>query len=323
MLNPLDEVKPLFKYIGGKRWLKNNLEEHFRNVLSNRSLTTYCEPFVGGMGAFLSIYNVLLDNGIKKVILNDINVNIINFYKIINGEDGMSHKDLIVEVIDLERELHDLIPVGTKQMHKLKEKEKIKIRLRDANWFFGEKRKRFNELLLIENKNTAEIIESASLLMFLQTHCFNGVYRENSRGEYNTPFNWEATTKTQKQITEDVKAVKNVFSKFEMIISNSSALDLEYSKDVFYYLDPPYINDGENENKYHKDHFDKEKQLKLIANLKDNVFVYSNHNNQEIKDAFDLHGVEYNLEIVRRKNIMSASVESRKEDKEELIISVK
>ena len=104
---------------------------------------------------------------------------------------------------------------------------------------------------------------------------------------------------------------------------NKSAIDFIFDKNSFYYLDPPYLNEDEVENKYNKEHFDKKQQLNLISMLNGISFVYSNHNSDIIIDAFNLHKKEYVIEIVKRKNIISASVESRKEDKEEIIVASK
>ena len=318
-----NEVKPLFKYIGGKRWLKNNLEVHFKNVLSRKNFTTYVEPFVGGMGAFLSLYELLESSGIKKVVLNDINSHIINFYRIINEEGDFKSSDLIDKMVLFETEFMSLIPHGTHKLHKLKEKHQIKLNLKDANWLFLQKRTRFNELLKREEQTKEEKVEMAALLLFLQAHCFNGIYRENSKGEYNTPFNWAVKEKTRNQLEKDIASVKEVFDKFDLVLTNKSALELEYDENTLYYLDPPYLNDEEdNENKYNKDHFDKKCQLELIELIKGKNFIYSNHNSDLIREAFQLHNIEYLYEIVKRKNIVSASVESRNEDKEEILISL-
>lgn len=317
------EVKTLFKYIGGKRWLRNNLRQEFSNILKMKNFDTYVEPFVGGMGAFLSVYDVLKENGIKKIILNDINTNLINFYKIIKEEDGLKTKDLIDKFLILEQSFISTIPKETSKLHKIKDKFKIKENLTHANINFLNQRKRFNVLIKNDNKNNEEKIETAAILLFLQAHCFNGIYRENSKGEYNTPFNWEVREKTKEILEEEIKDVQNVFNLFEVKLLNKSALDImdTNSENIFYYLDPPYLNNNISENKYNKEHFDEEKQMQLIEKLNNKFFVYSNHHNDKLLNAFKLHGKDYKVQIIMRKNIISASVESRKEDKSEILIS--
>lgn len=332
------DVKPLFKYVGGKRWLKEILRKNIKNQLikgnkEGKPFDTYVEPFVGGMGAFLSVYDVLKENGIKTVIINDINTVLINFYRIVNGENGLKSETLLKTFIGLEKTFDTFVPEIVRKLHPLKDKLKIKDFLAKANNFYLEKRTRFNELVVKEKLSNDEIIESSALLMFLQSHCFNGVYRENSKGEYNTPFNWSWKIKNEFHTKNELSDIKKVFKLFNMQIFNKSALEIEYNDEYLYYLDPPYLNEDIEENKYNKDHFGKDEQIKLIELIKDKSFVYSNHKNltllnhfgfqKEVEGEGFLENSNYEIEFVLRKNIVSASVESRQDDKEEIVVSSK
>ena len=53
------KVNPPFKYIGGKTWLKDKLRAKVKHQVSKNKFTAFCEPFCGGLGAFLNVYDIL------------------------------------------------------------------------------------------------------------------------------------------------------------------------------------------------------------------------------------------------------------------------
>lgn len=303
------KVSPLFNYIGGKSWLRNSLRKSVNAILEKKTnINSYTEPFAGGLGAFLGVYDILLNHKITSVILNDINSKLINFYNVVKNNPDK----LIEEYIKLEDECQKTIPSEALTLNKTKDKDKLKTLLTATNSFYNKQREEFNK----QQKD----ITSAALLLFLQNHCFNGVYRENSKGGYNTPFNWEARTIDKTKVKEKIQEVNEVFSKLNVTFTNKSFSDLTYDKDTLFYLDPPYVNEIISENKYHKDGFTVNKQMELIDCIKNFSFVYSNHDNKILEDKFNSIGRELLTQKIARKNIISASNESRKTDKIELLI---
>jgi len=303
------KVKTLFKYIGGKAWLKEQLREEINYLVKQKKPSTYVEPFTGGLGAFLSVYDILLNGGVKTIILNDINYKLINFYKIVAN----SPEILIEEYIKLEKQFAESIPKEANGLHPIKDKIKLKKLLINAEIFFKNVRNSFN--------NEKDINKSASQLLFLQKHCFNGVYRENLSGQYNTPFNWDAKSFSEEQIKEKILDVNKVFKNFEMIFSIGSFEHLEYKEESLYYLDPPYINQDLIENKYNKDAFGVDKQKLLIEKISRVPFVYSNHDNDLLLSEFKEKVNKFKVKKIPRKNIISASTESRKNDKIEILVT--
>ncbi len=304
-----EKVTPLFKYIGGKTWLKNHLRQELLYILSANKVETYIEPFSGGLGAFLGIQDLLRQNGINKVILNDINSKLINFYKTIQKESN----DLIVAYVKLENEFSSLVPSKYFSLNPKLEKIEIKEILKLAEDFYIKTRNEFNS-----NSNS---VENAARLLFLQKHCFNGIYRENSKGGYNTPFNWDGKSFSKEFIEEKINAIKALFSKFDIIFTNKSFIELEYVSTNLYYLDPPYINEDIGENKYNKDSFGIREQKKLIEKISKVPFIYSNHDNKILLDEFKKYNLDLHIRKIARKNIVSASAQSRKEDKLEILIT--
>lgn len=305
------KVMTLFNYIGGKGWLRDQLRLSIEESLNkNKSLDTYVEPFAGGLGAFLNIYDLLKNNNIKNVILNDINKKLITFYQIVQNKP----QDLVSKYLVLEKNFAKKIPQEVLVLHKTKDKDKLKVLLKEAENYYKEIRKEYNTL--------TDSLEIASRLLFLQNHCFNGVYRENSKGEYNTPFNWEGKIYTEQKIQDKVNTVHDIFKLFNITFSTESFLNLNYNIKTLYYLDPPYINEIEAlENQYHQDSFNVEKQKLLIEKIQHSAFIYSNHDNSILLEEFTKHNIKIEVLKIARKNIISASNESRKNDKMEILIS--
>lgn len=297
-------VKPLFKYIGGKTWLRTKLREKVSKVLSNKEIKYYVEPFAGGLGSFLSVYDVLLTNNISNVVLGDINSNLINLYKHINSHT----EELIEDTILLEKGFSKTISIPSDIKHTKEE-------LKDAETYYKEIRNSFNI-----NKKEDTPLQSARLI-FLQKHSFNGVYRENSKGDYNTPFNWSPSS-MEKIIGERILELAEVFSSFNMSFIIGSYEKHKYTKDSLFYLDPPYLNEKELiENQYNQAGFTLVNQLELIDKIKDTNFIYSNHNSIILTDALSkLNVIE--IEYINRKNIMSASASTRADDKQELLATL-
>ena len=117
------------------------------------SFDTYYEPFIGG-GA------LLFDLKPKKAYIGDLNIVLINTYNVVKN-DVNSLIDLLNEFTKLHNEADD-------------KKE-----------FYYEMRKKYNEKI---EKNEIDIITSA-LFIYLNKTCFNGLYRVNSKGLFNVPFN--------------------------------------------------------------------------------------------------------------------------------------
>lgn len=302
----------LFNYIGGKTWLKEHLKKEVADILSQKKLTHYVEPFAGGLGAFLGVYETLLSHGVKNIVLNDINAKLINFYTMVRDNP----EQLIAQYHTIESQYMQTIPDTAKSLHKTKDKMVLKDLLKPCETYYKQVRDNFNQ----QQNN----IHSAASLLFLQNHCFNGVYRENSKGGYNTPFNWEPKVFSEEKIREKVLAVHNLFKQFNIQFSNNSFENIQFNNYSLYYLDPPYINEVEAlENQYHKDSFNVEKQKQLIKAISQSSFIYSNHDNELLVKEFENNQVQVDIKKIPRKNIISASNESRKTDKIEILVSNK
>ncbi len=144
-------MKPIVKWVGGKTQLLEQIKERLPLNFNQYSYQKYFEPFFGG-GA------VLLDLNPTNAIVSDINPELINMY--------LQVRDHVDDVID---ELTRLDSCHEKY-HTPKD-------------FFYIVREEFNSNL------GSGTTDQAARFIYLNKHCFNGLYRVNSKGEFNVPFN--------------------------------------------------------------------------------------------------------------------------------------
>jgi DNA adenine methylase len=106
-------------------------------------------------------------------------------------------------------------------------------------------------------------IEEAALLLYFNETGYNGLYRENSKGEFNVPFGRykNPTILPEKRIRKASSILKNI-----EILSRDFTYILENAvKGDICYFDPPYqpVNNSSNFTSYYADGFELEEQEKL------------------------------------------------------------
>ena len=108
-------------------------------------------------------------------------------------------------------------------------------------------------------------VERASRIIYLNKTCYNGLYRVNSSGEFNTPF---GRYKKPNIVNEKkIRAISEYFNKSDIKIMNG---DFETSLDgiedgAFVYFDPPYdpVSPSANFTGYTRGGFGREEQIRL------------------------------------------------------------
>lgn len=88
-------------------------------------------------------------------------------------------------------------------------------------------------------------LEQASLFIWLNKHCFNGLYRVNSRGFFNVPYNGKKTGPSIDP--NNIRAISAWLQDHDISIFHSDFRKTceDAGKDDFVYLDPPYLPMGE------------------------------------------------------------------------------
>lgn len=223
----------------------------------------------------------------KKAILNDINSELVNMYQVI--------KDDVDALID-----------------------NLKIHRNEPAYFYHLREIDRNK----ERYSKLTNIEKASRLIYLNKTCYNGLFRVNQLGEFNTPYGNYKNPNIVNEIT--LKAVNNYFNKNDIKFLNvdfEEALK-EIKKDSFVYFDPPYdpVSSSSSFTGYDKGGFDRNEQIRLKAlcdelNSKGIKFLLSNSCTDFILDLYN----DYRIEIVKAKRAINSKGDLRGEVDEVLI----
>ena len=165
-------------------------------------------------------------------------------------------------------------------------------------------------------------VERASRTIFLNKCCFNGLYRVNSKGEFNVPFGKYENPKFCDE--ENLLTVNKVLKDIQIINGDfKECLELA-EKDDFIYFDPPYqpISTTANFTSYTKENFNKEDQMRLFKVYEelDNrgcKVMLSNSYNDFILELYK----NYDVKIVHARRSINSDASRRGQIKEVLIIN--
>lgn len=226
------KAKPFLKWAGGKTQLLSTIDFFLPESFRNEERITYIEPFVGG-GAML-FYMLQKYPNIKNAVINDINPHLIKTYTIIRDKPD----SLIDTLNDLQEKFRT---VGDYESQKD---------------LFLNIRSHFNQQSLTD-------IEEAAYMIFLNRTCFNGLYRENSKGAFNVPFGRYSnpTICDESLIIADSELLQKV-----IILNGDFECTGEYMDGyTFFYFDPPYrpLDATSSFNSYVKEAFDDNEQIRL------------------------------------------------------------
>jgi len=287
-------AKPFIKWVGGKSQLLEEIREKYPSKIEK-----YCEPFVGGGAVLFDVLSCFQPN---EVLINDINAELINTYSQI--------KNNCEEMISKLSEIQSIY-----KSHTLEENKN----------FFYEKRTRYNELKV--NGNDAENLEKAVLFIFLNKTCFNGLYRVNSKGLFNVPFNNAKNPLLCDE--ENLRACSKLLQNVEMKVGECKSF---IDDKTFVYIDPPYrpLTQTAAFTSYSENGFTDKEQIELgnfiteISN-KGAMVVASNSDpkNSDINDDFfDNLYSKFEIERVSASRMINSNAKKRGAINELLISNI-
>lgn len=238
-----------------------------------QSYGRYFEPFVGGGALFFDLKP-------KNAIINDVNEALVACYRSIRDDS-----DTLMELLDeLDTSIGD-----------------------DPKAFYYDARERFNAKL----HACAFDMATAALLIYLNKHCFNGLYRVNSKGEFNVPCNGSKARSYDRINIEDVAKVLEdatiLNGDFEIACRDATEGD-------FIFFDSPYapLNPTSFES-YTKEGFSVEDHERLARVFKEMTergcyCILTNHNTEFINELYS----GFHIDVVQVKRFINSDASKRK-----------
>lgn len=303
-INELKYAKPFLKWAGGKTQLLNEFEKRITPSIKDKMvIKRYIEPFVGGGALFFYLkrkYNI------EKSYLFDINKELILAYKTIQTD----HKAIIDKLSEIEG----------KHLQKSENKRKEHYyQIRDR---YNSQMKNFNYNDFGENW-----IERTSYLIFLNKTCFNGLFRQNQKGEFNVPFGRYKNPRIYDE--NNIIAVNSALENTEIFCGDFTKSCKFIEEKSLVYLDPPYrpINKTSNFTNYSKNGFGDEDQKRLAVffekmSRKGAYLILSNSdpkNDDPRDDFFDELYKNYNISRIPAKRFINCNASKRGEINELII----
>lgn len=246
------------------------------------NFNTYFEPFVGG-GA------LLFELEPENAVINDSNRELMNVYECIQDEKKLDK--MLKELNKYEACHSEEFYFGIRN----KDRDKIKF------W------------KIVDYKRAARTI-------YLNKACFNGLYRVNSKNEFNVPFN-----KKEKVNTYDGPNMYTIHAYLNY--RNVTLLSCDFEEAVkdakkgdFIYFDPPYDSDTSTFNSYTEDGFDRNEQVRLARVYKELsdrgcYVMLSNHNTNFINELYK----DFNIHVIEAKRNINANGKKRGKVEEVII----
>lgn len=243
---------------------------------------TYYEPFIGG-GA------LLFELSPKKAVINDYNEELMNVFNCIKDETKFNKMCNELK--------HHEANHSEEYYYKIRNKDRDKTKFKR----------------MPDYKRSARTI-------YLNKACFNGLYRVNSKNEFNVPFNRKSKVNTyDRQNLGIIHSYLN-FNDVTLLNTDFEEAVKNAQKGDFIYFDPPYDSETTTFNSYTENGFSKEEQARLARIYKELAdkgcyIMLSNHNTTLIKELYK----DFNIHVIEAKRNISANGKKRGKVEEVII----
>lgn len=234
-------ARPFLKWAGGKTQLLHEIAPRLPQGLADGTITRYVEPFVGSGAVFFHLSQRF---PLKEWYLYDINEELVILYRVVKQEV----RGLIEHAAVLADEYAAASATERKDL-------------------FYRVRQEFNRsrATLDPDAWSDAWIERAAQLLFLNKTCFNGLFRVNSRGEFNVPFGMYRNPAICN--ADALEAASRALANAEIRLGESGACAEVVDEETFVYFDPPYrpLNATSSFTSYARHGFSDQDQVRLAG----------------------------------------------------------
>lgn len=224
----------------------------------------------------------------KKAIINDFNSELINVYKVVRD-----NVEELISILERHNELNS-------------EEYFYEVRGLDRT-------DRFQDITAVEK---------AARVIYLNKTCYNGLYRVNAAGHFNSPYGKYKNPNIVNATT--LRAMSKYLNKYNIDIRQGDYKEVlkGLRKGAFVYLDPPYmpISTSSSFTGYTENGFSYEQQVELKKECdklkkKRIAFLQSNSDCSEIRELYK----DYRIITVQARRSINSNAKKRGEINEVLI----
>jgi DNA adenine methylase len=246
---------------------------------------TYFEPFIGGGALLVELANL---GRLGRAVIGDKNPELVNLYRVVKDNPDELTRALLDEKFRNDEESFRLLKA-------------------EFNALIGTRRRP---------------VDRAALLMYLNKHSFNGLWRVNRKGHYNVPFGKYArlslpSPQALLKFSSMLKNVTLMHADFEYIVRTAKKGD-------FVYFDPPYhpLSKTARFTGYTTGGFSFEDQQRLAGvfrrlSERGVQIMLSNSCTPEIKDLYE----SFTIQTVSAKRFINCKGEKRNGTPELIVTS--
>ena len=304
-ISDLPRARPFLKWAGGKGQLLEQLQSHFPPGLKSGALSCYVEPFVGSGALFFYLYQ---SYPVQECLIADVNPELILVYRTVKDDV----EGLIVQLTEIENRYQAM---QTAQRHE----------------YYYHIRAVFND-----QRNTIKYkdyhpdwAQRAAYMIFLNRTGYNGLFRVNSKGEFNVPVGRYSNPRILDG--QNLRAVSSLLSKVSIQYCDFEAVADYVDHKTLVYFDPPYrpLSSTAHFTSYSKTAFDDSQQLRLAAfyrrlDAAGGKLMLSNsdpHNTNPQDDFFEQAYAGFRIERVAAKRNINRDPQKRGPVSELLIMN--